>query len=57
VSSPISIAQPLEIGIIAQALESESVILLLQETEFAGYQGYANRQSAAARLRSPPTER
>ncbi len=42
VSSLIRIAQPLEIRIIAQAVESESLILLLQEMGFAGYQGYAN---------------
>ena len=42
VSSLISIAQPLEIGIIAQAVESESLILLLQEMGFSGYQVYAN---------------
>jgi EAL domain-containing protein (putative c-di-GMP-specific phosphodiesterase class I) len=42
VSSLISIAQALELGIIAQAVESESLILLLQEMGFAGYQRYAN---------------
>jgi len=42
VSSLISIALPLEIGVIAQAVESESVIQLLEEMGFAGYQGYAN---------------
>jgi len=42
VSSLIRIAQALEIGIIAQAVESESLILLLEEMGFAGYQGYAN---------------
>ena len=42
VSSLIRIAQPLEIRIIAQAVESESLILLLGEMGFAGYQGYAN---------------
>ena len=42
VSSLIRIAQPLEIGIIAQAVESESLVLLLEEMGFAGYQGYAN---------------
>jgi EAL domain-containing protein (putative c-di-GMP-specific phosphodiesterase class I) len=43
VSSLIRIAQPLEIGIIAQMVESESesLIQLLQELGFAGYQGYA----------------
>jgi EAL domain-containing protein (putative c-di-GMP-specific phosphodiesterase class I) len=46
VSSLISIAQPLEIGIIAQAVESESLILLLEEMGFAGYQGYANGRPA-----------
>jgi EAL domain-containing protein (putative c-di-GMP-specific phosphodiesterase class I) len=46
VSSLISIALPLEIGVIAQAVESESVILLLQEMGFAGYQGYANGRPA-----------
>ena len=45
-SSLISIAQPLEIGINAQAVESESLILLLEEMGFAGYQGYANGRSA-----------
>jgi EAL domain-containing protein (putative c-di-GMP-specific phosphodiesterase class I)/GGDEF domain-containing protein len=42
VSSLIRIAQPLEIGIVAQAIESESLILLLEEMGFAGYQGYAS---------------
>ena len=42
VSSLIRIAQPLEIGIIAQAVESEPLILLLEEMGFAGYQGYAS---------------
>jgi len=42
VSSLIRIAQPLEIGIIAQAVESESLIVLLEEMGFAGYQGYAS---------------
>lgn len=42
VSSLIRIAQPLEIGIIAQAVESDPLILLLEEMGFAGYQGYAN---------------
>jgi len=42
VSSLISIALPLEIGVIAQAVESESAILLLEELGFAGYQGYAH---------------
>jgi len=42
VSSLIRIAQPLEIGIIAQAVESEALILLLEELGFAGYQGYAS---------------
>jgi len=46
VSSLISIALPLEIGVIAQAVESESVILLLHEMGFAGYQGYANGRPA-----------
>ena len=41
VSSLIRIAQPLEIEIIAQAVESESLVLLLAEMGFAGYQGYA----------------
>ena len=41
-SSLIRIAQPLEIGIIAQAVESESLIQLLEDMGFAGYQGYAN---------------
>jgi diguanylate cyclase (GGDEF)-like protein len=42
VSSLIRIAQPLEIRIIAQAIESEPLILLLEEMGFAGYQGYAS---------------
>ncbi len=42
VSSLIRIAQPLEIPIIAQAVESEPLILLLEEMGFAGYQGYAS---------------
>ena len=42
VSSLIRIAQPLEIQIIAQAVESEPLILLLEEMGFAGYQGYAS---------------
>ena len=42
VSSLIRIAQPLEIGVIAQSVESESLISLLQEMGFSGYQGYAN---------------
>lgn len=46
VSSLIRIAQPLEIGIIAQAVESESLIQLLQDMGFAGYQGYANGRPA-----------
>jgi EAL domain-containing protein (putative c-di-GMP-specific phosphodiesterase class I) len=46
VSSLISIALPLEIGVIAQAVETESVILLLGEMGFAGYQGYANGHPA-----------
>jgi diguanylate cyclase (GGDEF)-like protein len=46
VSSLISIALPLEIGVIAQAVESESVIQLLDELGFAGYQGYANGRPA-----------
>ena len=46
VSSLIRIAQPLEIGIIAQAVESDSLIQLLQEMGFAGYQGYANGRPA-----------
>lgn len=41
-SSLIRIAQPLEIRIIAQAVESELLILLLEEMGFAGYQGYAS---------------
>ena len=47
VSSLIRIAQPLEIGIIAQAVESESLILLLEQMGFAGYQGYANGRPEA----------
>jgi diguanylate cyclase (GGDEF)-like protein len=46
VSSLIRIAQPLEISIIAQAVEAESLILLLEEMGFAGYQGYANGRPA-----------
>jgi EAL domain-containing protein (putative c-di-GMP-specific phosphodiesterase class I) len=46
VSSLVRIAQPLEIGVIAQAVESESVIALLQDLGFAGYQGYANGRPA-----------
>lgn len=46
VSSLIRIAQPLEIGIIAQAVESESLIQLLQDMGFTGYQGYANGRPA-----------
>ena len=46
VSSLISIALPLEIGVIAQAVESDSVIRLLDEMGFAGYQGYANGRPA-----------
>ena len=46
VSSLISIAQPLEIRVIAQAVESASLILLLEEMGFAGYQGYANGRPA-----------
>lgn len=46
VSSLISITQPLEIGVIAQAVESESLILLLEEMGFAGYRGYANGRPA-----------
>jgi diguanylate cyclase (GGDEF)-like protein len=46
VSSLISITQPLEIGVIAQAVESESLILLLEEMGFAGYRGYENGRPA-----------
>jgi len=46
VSSLMRIAQPLEIGIIAQAVESGSLILLLAEMGFAGYQGYASGKPA-----------
>jgi EAL domain-containing protein (putative c-di-GMP-specific phosphodiesterase class I) len=46
VSSLISIALPLEIGVVAQAVESESVILLLDDMGFAGFQGYANGRPA-----------
>ncbi len=46
VSSLIRIAQTLDIGIIAQAVESDSLILLLQDMGFAGYQGYANGKPA-----------
>ena len=42
VSSLIRIAQPLEIRIIAQAVESEALVRLLQDLGFAGYQGYAS---------------
>jgi hypothetical protein len=48
VSSLIRIAQALEIGIIAQAVESEALILLLEELGFAGYQGYAADAPAIA---------
>ena len=41
VSSLMRIAEPLEIRVIAQAVESESLILLLDEMGFAGFQGYA----------------
>jgi len=46
VSSLIRIAQPLEIGVIAQSVESESSIQLLQDMGFSGYQGYANGKPA-----------
>lgn len=46
VSTLIRIAQPLEIKIIAQAVEAEPVILLLEEMGFAGYQGYASGRPA-----------
>jgi diguanylate cyclase (GGDEF)-like protein len=46
VSSLIRIAQPLEIGIIAQAVESEALIVLLEEMGFAGYQGYISGRPA-----------
>ena len=42
VSSLIRIAQQLEIGVIAQAVESEQLILQLRDMGFAGYQGYAS---------------
>src|SRR5487761_2681892 len=42
VSSLIRIAQQLEIGVIAQAVESEQLILQLGDVDFAGYQGYAS---------------
>ncbi len=42
VSSLIRIAQQLEIGVIAQAVESEHLILRLEDIGFAGYQGYAS---------------
>jgi diguanylate cyclase (GGDEF)-like protein len=42
VSSLVRIAQQLEIGIIAQAVESEHLILRLEDMGFAGYQGYAS---------------
>ena len=42
VSSLIRIAQQLEIGIIAQAVESEHLILRLEDMGFSGYQGYAS---------------
>ena len=42
VSSLIRIAQPLEIDVIAQAVESEPLIRMLQEMGFAGFQGYAS---------------
>ena len=46
VSSLISITLPLEIGVIAQAVESEAVVLMLGEMGFAGYQGYVNGHPA-----------
>lgn len=46
VSALMRIAQPLEIGIIAQAVESEPLIQLLEEMGFAGYQGYASGRPA-----------
>lgn len=42
VSALIRIAQQLEIGVIAQAVESKHLILRLEEMGFAGYQGYAS---------------
>jgi diguanylate cyclase (GGDEF)-like protein len=46
VSSLMRIAQPLEIAIIAQAVESEPLIVLLAEMGFAGFQGYASGRPA-----------
>jgi len=46
VSALLRIAQPLEIGVIAQAVETETLIALLQDMGFTGYQGYANGQPA-----------
>jgi len=46
VSSLIRIAQPLEIGVIAQAVESQPLITMLEEMGFAGYQGYASGKPA-----------
>ncbi len=46
VSSLIRIAQPLEIAVLAQAVESEALIQLLQEIGFSGYQGYASGRPA-----------
>jgi diguanylate cyclase (GGDEF)-like protein len=46
VSSLMRIAQPLEIGIIAQAVEAESLIQVLADLGFAGYQGYASGRPA-----------
>ena len=42
----IRIAQQLEIGVIAQAVESEHLILRLEDMGFAGYQGYASGRPA-----------
>ena len=46
VSSLIRITQQLEIGVIAQAVESQRMILRLEEMGFAGYQGYASGRPA-----------
>jgi EAL domain-containing protein (putative c-di-GMP-specific phosphodiesterase class I) len=46
VSSLIRIAQTLEIGVIAQAVESQPLITMLEELGFAGYQGYASGKPA-----------
>jgi EAL domain-containing protein (putative c-di-GMP-specific phosphodiesterase class I) len=41
VASIVKIASALDIGIFAQAVEDESLVPLLLELGFSGYQGYA----------------